>query len=122
MLVVDRTGAQALLQDLGRAGHAHLGVSPSGAADRAALRLANRLVAPGTALAAACALAAELARLPQDCLRSDRLSVYEQWPLDLEAALRNETRRGLEVLVSEEMQAGLRAFMSGRGRHGASGE
>ncbi len=44
MLVVDRTGAQALVQDLGRRGHAHLGVSRSGAADRAALRLANRLV------------------------------------------------------------------------------
>ena len=41
---MDRTGPQALLQDLGRGGHAHLGVSPSGAADRAALRLANRLV------------------------------------------------------------------------------
>lgn len=44
MLIVERTGPLALLQDLGRAGLAHLGVSPSGAADRAALRLANRLV------------------------------------------------------------------------------
>ena len=44
MLRVDRTGPQALLQDLGRPGFAHLGVSPSGAADRGALRLANRLV------------------------------------------------------------------------------
>jgi biotin-dependent carboxylase-like uncharacterized protein len=32
------------VQDLGRPGHAHLGVSPSGAADRYAHRLANRLV------------------------------------------------------------------------------
>lgn len=37
-------GAQALLQDLGRAGVASLGVSPSGAMDRGALRRANRLV------------------------------------------------------------------------------
>jgi allophanate hydrolase subunit 2 len=44
VLTVQRTGPQALLQDLGRPGLAHLGVSPSGAADRAALRLANRLV------------------------------------------------------------------------------
>lgn len=44
MLRVDATGPQALLQDLGRPGFAHLGVSPSGAADRGALRLANRLV------------------------------------------------------------------------------
>ena len=43
-LVVERVGAQALLQDLGRPGHAHLGVSPSGAADRTSLRAANRLV------------------------------------------------------------------------------
>jgi biotin-dependent carboxylase-like uncharacterized protein len=57
VLVVDRTGAQALLQDLGRAGHAHLGVSPSGAADRAALRLANRLVGnPEGAAAVECVL------------------------------------------------------------------
>ena len=57
MLVVDRTGAQALVQDLGREGHAHLGVSPSGAADRAALRLANRLVGnPEDAAAIECLL------------------------------------------------------------------
>lgn len=44
LLTVEQTGPLALLQDLGRPGYAHLGVSPSGAADRAAHRLANRLV------------------------------------------------------------------------------
>lgn len=39
------TGALALVQDLGRPGRAAAGVGRSGAADRAALRLANRLVA-----------------------------------------------------------------------------
>ena len=39
------TGALALVQDLGRPGWAATGVGRSGAADRAALRLANRLVA-----------------------------------------------------------------------------
>jgi KipI family sensor histidine kinase inhibitor len=34
----------ALMQDLGRPGHAHLGVAPSGAADRHGLRAANRAV------------------------------------------------------------------------------
>jgi biotin-dependent carboxylase-like uncharacterized protein len=43
-LVVEATGPLVLLQDLGRPGLAHLGVSPSGAADRSAHRLANRLV------------------------------------------------------------------------------
>jgi biotin-dependent carboxylase-like uncharacterized protein len=44
-LRVEASGPLALLQDLGRPGHATLGVTRSGAADRAALRLANRLVA-----------------------------------------------------------------------------
>lgn len=37
-------GALALIEDLGRPGWAHIGVSSSGALDRAALRLGNRLV------------------------------------------------------------------------------
>ena len=43
-IAVLATGPQALVQDLGRPGHAHLGVPPSGALDAPALRLANRLV------------------------------------------------------------------------------
>jgi biotin-dependent carboxylase-like uncharacterized protein len=39
------TGLLAVVQDLGRAGLAHLGVGRSGAADRRSHRLANRLVA-----------------------------------------------------------------------------
>ncbi|MFS8098189.1 biotin-dependent carboxyltransferase family protein [Lentzea alba] len=39
-----RTGPQALVQDLGRPGNAHLGVPPSGALDQDSLKLANRLV------------------------------------------------------------------------------
>ncbi len=38
------TGPLATVQDLGRHGHAHLGVPRSGGADRGSLRLANRLV------------------------------------------------------------------------------
>ena len=48
---------------------------------RCAMGLANRLVAPGAALAAARELAQELARFPQRCLRGDRRSAYEQWDL-----------------------------------------
>ncbi|CAN5339656.1 5-oxoprolinase/urea amidolyase family protein [soil metagenome] len=44
-LEVLRTGPLALVQDLGRTGLAHLGVTRSGAADRRAHTLANRLVA-----------------------------------------------------------------------------
>jgi biotin-dependent carboxylase-like uncharacterized protein len=42
-LEVLEPGPSALIQDLGRPGHAHLGVPPSGALDAPALRLANRL-------------------------------------------------------------------------------
>jgi enoyl-CoA hydratase len=52
--------------------------------------LANR-VEPGRALEAAVELATEIAALPQICLRSDRTSSYDQWSLELGAALSNET-------------------------------
>ena len=44
-LEILRTGPLAIVQDLGRPGQAHLGVSRSGAADRRSHKLANRLVA-----------------------------------------------------------------------------
>jgi biotin-dependent carboxylase-like uncharacterized protein len=44
MIEILRPGPLTTVQDLGRPGHAALGVSPSGAADRGSLRLANRLV------------------------------------------------------------------------------
>lgn len=44
-LEILRTGPLALIQDLGRTGVAHLGVTRSGAADRQSHMLANRLVA-----------------------------------------------------------------------------
>jgi len=44
-LEVLRTGPLALVEDLGRAGMAHLGVTRSGAADRRSHTLANRLLA-----------------------------------------------------------------------------
>ena len=44
-LEIVRTGPLALVQDLGRPGLAHIGVARSGAADRPAHLLANRLVA-----------------------------------------------------------------------------
>ena len=44
-LEIQRTGPLAVVQDLGRIGLAHLGVTRSGAADRRSHTLANRLVA-----------------------------------------------------------------------------
>jgi enoyl-CoA hydratase len=81
--------------------------------------LANRLVERGRAREEAVRLAASLARFPQRCLRSDRLSSYRQWELGLDAALRLETRMGLEVIASGETLAGAARFAGGAGRHGA---
>ncbi|SRR6056297_2501803 len=82
--------------------------------------LANRLVADGEALPAALELAESLARLPQACLRSDRLSACEQWGMPLEVALDNEFQRGLAVLQTAETQEGVARFVGGAGRHGAA--
>ncbi len=79
-----------------------------------AIGLANRLVEPGQAYPAALALARELAAFPQRCLRSDRLSLYEQWNLALDDALRNEFARGSSVLASGESLDGARAFVQGK--------
>jgi enoyl-CoA hydratase len=84
--------------------------------------LANRIVPKGKALEAALALAADLARFPQGCLRSDRLSAYEQWDMNMDAALRNETRRGMQVLRSGETLEGARRFAAGHGRHGSASD
>ena len=105
-------------------GHSHaldLILTGRGVSGDEALRmgLANRLTEPGQALDEAIALAASLAALPQQCLRSDRLSSYEQWSLSLDDALANETTRGLEVIRSGETAEGAARFASGEGRHGA---
>ncbi len=81
--------------------------------------LANRLVESGHALEGALELARILAGFPQSCMRSDRLSCYEQWGRSTEDALRNEYRRGLAVLDSGETAAGARKFAAGAGRHGS---
>jgi enoyl-CoA hydratase len=83
-----------------------------------AMGLVNRLAEPGRALDDAVALARQLAAFPPLCLRSDRLSAYEQWSMDIEAALENETRRGLDVIRSGETLAGAARFVAGEGRHG----
>ncbi len=80
--------------------------------------LTNRLVEPGQALRTAMALAEELAKMPQTCLRSDRLSAYEQWSLGWDAAIGNEFRRGMRVMQSGEAVEGAQRFAGGEGRHG----
>jgi enoyl-CoA hydratase len=80
--------------------------------------LVNRLVERGEALAAALELAHTLAVFPQQGLRADRMSVYEQWSLPWDEARRNELKRGMQVLASGESRAGAQRFASGEGKHG----
>jgi enoyl-CoA hydratase len=104
-------------------GHSHaldLILTGRGVSGEEALRLglANRLVEPGEARAAAVALATELAALPQRCMREDRASSYAQWGLDLPDALRTEYDHGMRVISDPEMLAGVTRFTGGAGRHG----
>jgi enoyl-CoA hydratase len=80
--------------------------------------LANRVVAKGKARAAAEAMAAQIARFPQVCLRNDRLSAYGQWDLPLDEAMAEEFACGKATLESGETAAGAERFASGKGRGG----
>ena len=90
---------------------------PVGAEEAFDWGLANRLVPAGTALEEAQALAAEIARFPQLCLRTDRLSSYRQWDLALDEALRAEGVAG-EAPLREGARDGAARFAEGRGRGG----
>ncbi|MBI3649570.1 MAG: crotonase/enoyl-CoA hydratase family protein [Acidobacteria bacterium] len=80
--------------------------------------LANRVVAKGTARAAAEKLAKEIAAFPQACMRGDRLSAYEQFDLSFIDAIANEFQHGLESLKAGAAEGAAR-FASGAGRHGS---
>lgn len=80
--------------------------------------LANRVVPTGGARDAAEELAREIAAFPQKCMRGDRLSVHEQWGLDLNGALANELHRGMDAAL-QEATVGARRFKGGAGRHGS---
>ena len=91
---------------------------PVGAEEALRMGLVNRLVAPGRTVEEASALGEQIAAFPQRCLRSDRLSLYEQWDLPVDEALVAETRRGLDVIRSGETRDGAERFSKGAGRHG----
>jgi len=92
---------------------------PVGADEALQIGLVNRVVPVGNSRAAAEELAAELAGLPQLCLRSDRMSLLEQEGLDEESALRNEFAHGVGS-VSRGGMDDVARFVAGEGRHGAS--
>ena len=87
------------------------------AAEAKAIGLANRVVPRGGSRQAAEELAAELARLPQQCLRADRLSALHQWGESEQAAM--EVEFASIARVADEAAQGAGRFTAGAGRHGA---
>jgi enoyl-CoA hydratase len=77
----------------------------------------DRLVPDGQARAAAEALAQEIARFPQACVRSDRLSVCRQHGLPVRKALEVEWQTNIASVTAEGI-AGATRFNAGKGRHG----
>lgn len=104
---------------LGRALDLILTGRPVDADEALRMGLADRVVDTGTSLEQARALAEQIARFPQACMRNDRLSAYEQGSMSLDEALANELDRGMGSLADPEMLAGTKRFAGGAGRGGS---
>ncbi|MDX2204554.1 MAG: crotonase/enoyl-CoA hydratase family protein [Hyphomicrobiaceae bacterium] len=83
--------------------------------------LAERLVPPGRARESAEAMAAEIARFPQGCMRADRRSAYAAWGASVREGLAREWDISSPLLRSEGI-AGAGRFAAGKGRGGDFGE
>jgi enoyl-CoA hydratase len=81
--------------------------------EAARMGLVNRLCEPGETLEVARRLAQLIAHHPQTCMRSDRRSVYEQWDIALDEALRRETELGIQVVASGETLTSVGRWSSG---------
>jgi enoyl-CoA hydratase len=82
-----------------------------------AIGLCEYLVPDGQSRDQAEALAHEIARFPQTCVRADRRSAIRQHGLPLREALIQEWYNGREALVKDGVQGATR-FKEGLGRHG----
>ena len=89
------------------------------AAEGIQIGLINRVVPDGTVREAAERLAAELATLPQACLRNDRRSAIESVSLGHDAAMAREFELGMASLADPGLLAGVARFRAGAGRGGA---
>ena len=93
---------------------------PVAAQEALAIGLADRLVGRGGARAAAELLAAEIARFPQLCLRTDRVSAYASFDSDLAEALAAEAVAGAAPIAAGARDGASR-FADGKGRGGDFG-
>lgn len=81
----------------------------------------ERIAPHGRARELAEQLAHEIARFPQACVRSDRMSVYRQHGLPVRKALESEWRTSIGIITAEGI-AGAERFSAGKGRHGDYGD
>jgi enoyl-CoA hydratase len=81
------------------------------------INLCEHVVPDGQSRQRAEALAHEIARFPQACMRADRRSVYMQEGLPLREAMRKEWTNGIPAFYAEGA-AGAARFASGKGRGG----
>jgi len=81
----------------------------------------EHVVAEGKSREFAEAMAHEMARFPQACMRADRRSAYAQQGLSLRDAMRKEWYNGIPAFKAEGA-AGAARFASGKGRHGDFGD
>ena len=82
-----------------------------------AIGACEKVVANGQSRQAAEAMAHEIARFPQECVRADRRSVYLQHGLPVRKALESEWRNS-HAIVDAEGIAGAARFADGKGQHG----
>jgi enoyl-CoA hydratase len=80
----------------------------------------EHVVPDGGSRAFAEAMAHEIARFPQTCVRADRRSAYMQQGLPLREAMRKEWYNGFPAFEVDGA-AGAARFASGKGRHGDFG-
>ena len=85
------------------------------------INLCEQVVPDGESRPRAEALAHEIARFPQACMRADRRSVYRQEGLGLREAMRFEWTNGVPAYFLEGA-AGAARFASGKGRGGNFGD
>lgn len=85
------------------------------------LGLCEYLVPTGAARAKAEALAQDIARFPQTCVRADRRSAIKSHGLPVRDALIKEWYNGREALVTDGIKGAAR-FRDGLGRHGDFGK
>ncbi len=82
-----------------------------------AIGACEKVVPNGQSRQSAEAMAHEIARFPQECVRADRRSVYLQHGLPVREALESEWKNSHGIVDAEGI-AGATRFANGKGRHG----